>query len=89
MSAVKLSLPQRDVLQRLARDGVLTVRLTPGAAGVEQTCLLGSAELQPRTVNALIASGLLERQEDVLEKSGGRRSTYVVSAAGRAVLGRA
>src|SRR5262249_52956238 len=45
--------------RRMAEGGVLFVRLEPSAAGMEQTCWIGTAELLPMTVNALITAGVV------------------------------
>src|SRR5512145_2913395 len=67
---VKLSRPQRDVLARMATGGVLFVRLERTDSGVEETCWIGSFELHPMTVNALIAAGLIARQDEIRGKNG-------------------
>jgi hypothetical protein len=82
---MKLSARQHDVLKRMAQGGVLFVSLKPGEGGVEQTCWIGTAELLPMTINALITAGLIER--DRMFRSGGRLTTsYVMSHAGQAAL---
>ena len=45
----------------MAQGGVLFVRLDPSAAGMQETCWIGTVELFPMTVNALIAARLVER----------------------------
>jgi hypothetical protein len=83
---VKLSARQREVLERLAGGGVLMVRLEPGEAGVLlQRCWIGTVELLPMTVNALIAAGLLDRIR-ALKTAGGLTATYVMGSAGQAAL---
>jgi hypothetical protein len=83
---VKLSLPQREVLERMAHGAVLFVRLEPTEAGVQQTCWIGSVELPPMTVNALITARLLEQRDKISQKSGSLTRSYVMSYAGQAAL---
>jgi hypothetical protein len=83
---VKLSQPQREVLERMAHGGVLFVRLEPGEAGVRETCWIGTVELSPMTVNALITARLVEEQDKTPRKGGGLTTSYVMSYAGQAAL---
>jgi hypothetical protein len=83
---VKLSQPQREVLERMAQGGVLFVRLVRSEGVVEQTCWIGTVELPPMTVNALITARLVERQESVSKKGGSLTASYVMSYAGQAAL---
>jgi hypothetical protein len=83
---VKLSQPQREVLERMAQGGVLFVRLVRSEGIVEQTCWIGPVELAPMTVNALITARLVERQDSVSRKAGTLTSSYVMSYAGQAAL---
>jgi hypothetical protein len=83
---VKLSLPQREVLERMAHGGVLFVRLQPTEAGVEQTCWIGGIELPSMTVNALITARLLEQRDKVPQMNGALTASYVMSYAGQAAL---
>jgi hypothetical protein len=83
---VKLSRSQRDVLARMATGGVLFVRLERTGSGVEETCWIGSFELNPMTVNALITAGLIARQDEVRGKNGGRTASYAMSYTGQAAL---
>lgn len=83
---VKLSRPQREVLDRMARGGVLFVRFERTATGVQETCWIGGIELHPMTVNALIAAGLVARQDEVRGKDGGRTASYAMSYTGQAAL---
>jgi hypothetical protein len=83
---VKLTQPQRDVLERLAGGRVLFVRLEPSAAGVQETCWIGTAELPPMTVNALITARLIEQRDKISRKDGALTASYVMSDAGQAAL---
>ena len=82
---MKLSHRQHDVLKRMAAGSVLVVSLEPGTTGSEQRCWIGSEEMLPMTVNALIAAGLVERIR-AIRTVGGLTSSYVVSSAGQAAL---
>lgn len=82
---MKLSGRQHDVLLRMAQGGVLFVRLEPTETGLEQTCWIGTAELLPMTVNALITARLIER-DTIVRTGGGLTASYVMSFAGRAAL---
>jgi hypothetical protein len=82
---MKLTDRQHDVLKRMADGGVLFVRLEPRPTGMEQRCWIGTVELLPMTVNALIAAKLVERDR-AFRTSGGLTASYVVSPAGRAAL---
>jgi hypothetical protein len=81
---VKLSARQHDVLRRMAEGGVLFVRLEATAAGMEQTCWIGTVELLPMTVNALITAGLVARDKTV--SADRLTASYVLSYAGQAAL---
>jgi len=82
---MKLSERQHEVLKRMAQGGILFVRLEPSGAGLEETCWIGTVELLPMTINALITARLIER--DKTFRSGGTLTTsYVVSYAGQAAL---
>lgn len=83
---MKLSRSQRDVLARLAIGGVLFVRLERTEGGVQETCWIGSRELHPMTVNALITAGLIARQDEVQGRDGRRTASYSMSYTGRAAL---
>lgn len=83
---VKLSLPQRDVLERMAHGAVLFVRLQKTETGVQQMCWIGSVELLPMTVNALITARLIEQRDKIAQKSGVLTASYVMSYAGQAAL---
>ena len=83
---MKLSRPQRDVLARLASGGVLFVRFERTESGVQETCWIGSFELNPMTVNALIAAGLIAQQDVVSGKNGGRTASYAMSYTGQVAL---
>ena len=82
---MKLSERQREVLERLAHGGVLFVKLEPGEAGVQETCWIGTVELLPMTVNALITARLIERDK-IFKRSGIQTVSYVMSFAGRVAL---
>jgi hypothetical protein len=64
---------------------VLFVRLEQSEAGTQQTCWIGTVELLPMTVNALIAARLIERDR-VFRKSGGLTASYVLNFAGQTAL---
>jgi len=82
---MNLSERQHEVLKRMAQGGVLFVRLEPGEAGTQQTCWIGTVELPPMTVNALITARLIER--DTVVKKGGRvTASYFMNFAGQAAL---
>lgn len=83
---MKLTRPQRSVLERMAEGGVLVVRLEPGEAGVQETCWLDSVELPAMTVNALITARLVEQQDDVRRTGRVRTTSYFVNTAGLAAL---
>lgn len=83
---MKLSRSQRDVLARMATGGVLFVRLERTGSGVEETCWIGSFELNPMTVNALITAGLIARQDETRGKNGQRTASYAMSYTGQAAL---
>jgi len=83
---VKLSRPQREVLARLETGGVLFVRYERTGTGVQETCWIGSFELHPMTVNALITAGLVAQQEVVPGKNGGRTASYAMSYTGQVAL---
>ena len=83
---MKLSRSQRDVLARMATGGVLFVRLERTGSGVEETCWIGSFELNPMTVNALITAGLIARQDETRGKTGQRTASYAMSYTGQAAL---
>jgi hypothetical protein len=83
---MKLSQPQREVLERMAQGGVLFVRLEPREAGVQETCWIGTVELAPMTVNALITARLVEQRDKIPGKGGGLTASYVMSFAGQAAL---
>lgn len=82
---VKLTDRQHDVLTRMAQGGVLFVRFEPGEAGVQETCWIGTVELLPMTVNALIAARLIQRDK-TFRTAGRLTASYVVSSAGQAAL---
>jgi hypothetical protein len=82
---MKLTSRQQDVLKLMARGGVLFVRLEPGVEGMEQTCWIGTAEVLPMTVNALMAAHLIQRNKTF---RAGRvvTASYVMSVAGQVAL---
>jgi hypothetical protein len=82
---MKLSERQHEVLKRMAQGGVLFVRLEPSEAGMQETCWIGTVELLPMTINALITARLIERDK-VFRSSGGLTASYVMSFAGQAAL---
>jgi hypothetical protein len=82
---VRLTDRQHDVLKRMARGGALFVRLEPSAAGMRQRCWIGTVELLPMTVNALIAARLVERDK-AYRTAAGLTASYVMSPAGQAAL---
>ena len=82
---MKLSERQHDVLRRMAQGGVLFVRLEPSEAGLQETCWIGTLELLPMTVNALITARLVERDK-IFRRAGGLTASYVMSFAGQAAL---
>ena len=82
---MKLSERQHEVLKRMAQGGILFVRLEPSAAGLEETCWIGTIELLPMTINALITARLIERDK-TFRSGGALTSSYVVSYAGQAAL---
>lgn len=82
---MKLTDRQHDVLKRMAQGGVLFVRLDPSAAGMQETCWIGTVELFPMTVNALIAARLVERDR-AFRTGGVLTASYVMSPAGQAAL---
>ncbi|MGH7335635.1 MAG: hypothetical protein ACREKS_23380 [Candidatus Rokuibacteriota bacterium] len=82
---MKLSARQHDVLKRMAQGGVLFVRLEPSEGGTQQACWIGTVELLPMTVNALIAARLIERDR-TFKTGGGLTTSYVMSLAGQAAL---
>ena len=82
---MKLTDRQHDVLQRMAQGGVLFVKLESGPTGIQQTCWIGTVELLPMTVNALMASQLIQRAK-TLRAGGVLTASYVVSSAGQAAL---
>ena len=82
---MKLSERQHEILKRMAQGGVLFVRLEPSEAGTLETCWIGTAELVPMSVNALITARLIERDQTV-RRGGGLTASYVMSLAGQAAL---
>jgi len=82
---MKLSERQHEVLKRMAQGGVLFVRLEPGEAGLEETCWIGTIELLPMTVNALITARLIERDK-TFRRGAALTASYVMSYAGQAAL---
>jgi hypothetical protein len=82
---MKLTDRQHDVLKRLAEGGRLFVRLEPGESGTQERCWIGTVELAPMTVNALIAARLIERHQ-AFRTGGGLTASYVMSVAGRGAL---
>src|SRR5262245_57783099 len=63
----------------------LFIRLRPSEAGMQERCWIGTAELPPMTVNALIAARLVTRDR-AFRTVGGLTASYVVSPAGQAAL---
>jgi hypothetical protein len=82
---VKLTDRQHDVLKRMAQGGVLFVKFEPSEAGMQQRCWIGTVELLPMTVNALIAARLVERDR-AFRTGGGLTASYIMSSAGQAAL---
>jgi len=82
---MKLSERQHEILKRMAQGGVLYVRLEPGEVGMLETCWIGTVELLPMSVNALITARLIERDE-TFRRGGGLTASYVMSVAGQAAL---
>ncbi len=82
---MKLTERQQEVLKRMNQGGVLFVSLEQSEAGTQQTCWIGTVELLPMTVNALIAARLIE-PDRVFKRSGGVTASYVMSFAGQAAL---
>ena len=82
---MKLTTRQRDVLARMAQGGILFVRFEPSEAGLQESCRIGTVELFPMTVNALIAARLIQRDR-TFRSGAGLTASYVMSAAGRAAL---
>jgi len=83
---MKLSERQHDVLTRMAQGGVLFVKFEPSEAGAQETCWIGTVELLPMTVNALIAARLIQRNK-TFRTGGSLTASYVMSSAGQAALG--
>lgn len=85
---MKLSPPQRRVLEQMVHGAVLFVRLEPGDPGLREVCWIGELELPPMTVNALIAARLIEPEDPASGTGRSRTVAYGMSYAGRqAVLG--
>lgn len=82
---MKLSERQHEVLERMAHGGVLFVRLESSEAGIQETCWIGTVELLPMTVNALITARLIERDK-IFKGSPGLTASYVMNFAGQAAL---
>lgn len=70
---------------RIAQGGVLFVRLERSESGTQESCWIGTVELLPMTVNALIAARLIER-ERTFRTGGVLTASYVMSVAGQAAL---
>ena len=63
-----------------------TQEIVDAAGQVIQTQDVGSFELHPMTVNALIAAGLIARQDEIRGKNGQRTASYAMSYTGQAAL---
>jgi hypothetical protein len=84
---VNLTERQHEVLTRMARGGVLFVRLEPSEEGTQQTCWIGTVDLPSMTVNALITARLIE-PDTVVKNARQVTTSYFMNIAGRAALER-
>jgi hypothetical protein len=85
---VNLTERQHEVLTRMARGGVLFVRLEPSEEGTQQTCWIGTVDLPSMTVNALITARLIE-PDTVVKNARQVTTSYFMNIAGRAARERA
>ena len=83
---MKTSDRQREVLEWMAQGRELfrrdSSRVRPACSS---KCWIGTVELPPMTVNALIAARLVKRDR-AFRTVGGLTASYVVSPAGQAAL---
>ena len=70
----------------MAQGGVLFVRFESSETGLQESCWIGTVELLPMTVNALIAARLIQRDK-TFRAAGRLTASYIMSSAGQAALG--